>query len=205
MLNRVKDVFDLQLFAETQEGSAEGLESGGETEQQQSKTYDEAYVKKLRTESANYRTKYKELEASMNQKINDVHLNLFKALGLEPDPNKQYEKQIQEERQKREEAETRITARLIKAKTETICNQLGIIDPDLAYLAMDKSGIKVKDDDSVDGVKEALEALLKSKPHLKGSVKKPIGVPSNPGTQPVKESNSQTMNTLIRKMAGRIV
>lgn len=202
MLNHVKDVFDIQLFAETQEGSAEGAESGGETEQ--SKTYDEAYVKRLRAESANYRTKYKELETSMNQKINDVHLNLFKALGLEPDPNKQYEKQVQEERQKREEAETRITARLIKAKTETICNQLGIIDPDLAYLAMDKSGIKVKDDDSVDGVKEALEALLKSKPLLKGSVK-PIGGPSNPGTQPVKESNSKTMDTIIRKMAGRIV
>jgi len=204
MLNRVKDVFDIQLFAEAQEGSAEGAESGGDTEQQQSKTYDEAYVKKLRSESANYRTKYKELETSMNQKFTDFQNNIFKSFGLEPDPNKQYEKQIQEERQKRQEAESRITTRLIKAKTETICNQLGIIDPELAYLAMDKSGIKVKDDDSVEGVKEALEALLKSKPLLKGSVK-PIGGPSNPGTQPVKESNSKTMDTIIRKMAGRIV
>jgi len=201
MPNRVKDVFDLQLFAETQEGSAEGTESGGETEQ--SKTYDEAYVKKLRAESANYRTKYKELETSLNQKQSEFQNNLLKALGLEPDPNKNYEKQLSEAKMKAQEAENRANEKLMRAKIEIESSKLGIIDPELAYLAMDKSGVKVKDDGSVDGVKEALEALLKSKPHLKGSVK-PIGGPSNPGTQPAKESSSSVMNTLIRKAAGII-
>ena len=201
MLNHVKDVFDIQLFAETQEGSAEGAESGGETEQ--SKTYDEAYVKKLRAESANYRTKYKELETSLNQKQSEFQNNLLKALGLEPDPNKNYEKQLSEARLKAQEAENRANEKLMRAKIEIESSKLGIIDPELAYLAMDKTGVKVKDDGSVDRVKEALEALLKSKPHLKGQIK-PIGGPSNPGTQPAKENSSSVMNTLIRKAAGII-
>lgn len=202
MLNRnVK--FDIQLFAETQEGSAEGTESGGETEPQQSKTYDEAYVKKLRTESANYRTKYKELETSLSQKQSEFQNNLLKALGLEPDPDKNYEKQLSEAKLKAQEAENRANEKLIRAKIETESSKLGIIDSELAYLAMDKTGIKVKDDGSVDGVKDALEALLKSKPYLKGTVK-PIGNPSNPGSQPAKESHSSVMNNLIRKAAGII-
>jgi hypothetical protein len=201
MLNRVKDVFDLQMFAETQEGSAEGVGSGGETEQ--TKTYDEKYVKQLRAEAAKYRSEKKEIESSLSQKQSEFQNNLLKALGLEPDPNKNYEKQLSEARLKAQEAENRANEKLMRAKIETESSKLGIIDPELAYLAMDKSGVKVKDDGSVDGVKEALEALLKTKPHLKGQIK-PIGGPSNPGTQSVKENNSQKMNAIIRHVAGRI-
>jgi len=203
MLNRVKDVFDLQLFAETQEGSAEGAESGGDVAEQV-KMYDEKYVKQLRAEAAKYRSEKKEIENSSNQKLTDFQSNIFKALGLEPDPNKNYEKQISEWKSKAQEAEVKANNKLIQAEVKFVASSLGIINPDLAYKAMDMSEVKVKEDGTVTGVKEALEGLLKENPYLKGSIK-PIGGPSNPRTQSVKESNSSKMNTMIRKMAGRIV
>ncbi len=50
-------------------------------------------------------------------------------------------------------------------KNEAIAQ--GSIDPDLVVLAVDRAGIKVSDDlESVEGAKEAVAALIKTKPHL---------------------------------------
>lgn len=64
-------------------------------------------------------------------------------------------------------------------KNEAIA--LNSIDPDLVVLAVDRAGIKVSDDlETVEGVKEAVTALAKSKPHLFKEVG-PAGTPP-PGT-----------------------
>lgn len=202
----VKDVFDLQLFAEGDpEGASSGAtdQSGGDAGNEHSKTYDENYVKKLRAESANYRTKYKELETSMNQKFNDFQANVFKAFGLEPDPNKNYEKQVSELKSKAQAAEDRANEKLVRAEVKLISQKLGIVNPDIAYkLIKDElSSIKIKDNGDVEGVKEALESLLKANPFLKGQ-QKPIGNPTNPGGPSTIDTTAQKINMAIRTAAG---
>lgn len=58
--------------------------------------------------------------------------------------------------------------RLISAEIKSVGSALGLLDASAAALLMDKSGVKVKDDGSVEGVKEALEALKKDKPYMFG-------------------------------------
>lgn len=58
--------------------------------------------------------------------------------------------------------------RLIAAEVKTASVELKIVDPDAALALMDKSKIKVDDKGNVTGVKEALDALTKSKPYLIG-------------------------------------
>lgn len=56
--------------------------------------------------------------------------------------------------------------RLISAEVRAVSTELNIIDIDAAFALMDKSGVKVGEDGSVTGVKEALEALTTAKPYL---------------------------------------
>ena len=56
--------------------------------------------------------------------------------------------------------------RLISAEVRAVGTELNIIDIDAAFALMDKSGVKVGEDGSVTGVKEALEALTAAKPYL---------------------------------------
>ena len=56
--------------------------------------------------------------------------------------------------------------RLISAEIKAVGGSLGLLDADAASTLMDKSKVKVKDDGTVEGVKEALEALKKNKPYL---------------------------------------
>jgi len=201
----VKDVFDLQLFAEGESGDpAAPPETGQAGGEEKPKTYDESYVKKLRNESANYRNKYKELETTMSQKFTDFQANIFKAIGIDPDPNKAYEKQISDWKGKATEAEARANEKLIRAEVKLISSQLGIVNPDIAYKLIkdDLSSVKIKDNGDVDGIKEVLEGLLKANPFLKGQ-SRPIGGPTNPGgSQPISDTTAQKMNAAIRAAAG---
>lgn len=63
--------------------------------------------------------------------------------------------------------------RLISAEIKAVGGNLGLLDADAASALMDKSKVKVKDDGTVEGVKEALEALKKNKPYL--SMPRPKG------------------------------
>lgn len=56
--------------------------------------------------------------------------------------------------------------RLISAEVRAVGTDLHIIDIDAAFALMDKSGVKVSEDGTVTGVKEALEALTAAKPYL---------------------------------------
>jgi ABC-type lipoprotein release transport system permease subunit len=98
--------------------------------------------------------------------------------------------------------EKRANEKLVKAEIKMISTSLGIVDPDAAYKLMDTSGLKIEDSGEVKGVKEALEALLKTKPYLKktGTV---IGGGSNPAGAGGKVSSSNTMNEFIRRSLKR--
>lgn len=70
---------------------------------------------------------------------------------------------------------------------------LGLVDPDAAMLLMPKDAVKVNDKGEVTGLKEALEALQKSKPYLFGSTKpaamaQKVGGVSPAGLSPVEEA-----------------
>lgn len=193
---------NLQLFAEGEAG-AETAQSQTEAIAEEVKTYDEAYVKQLRAEAAKYRTKHKELEKTSKTQQSDFQLSVLKALGLNPDPNKNYESQISELNTKVQEAEKRANEKLVKAEIKSLSATLGIVDPDAAYQLIDKSGLKVEDSGDVKGVKEALEALLKAKPYLKKTGITTIGGGTNPAGAGGKVSSSNTMNEFIRRSLRR--
>ena len=69
--------------------------------------------------------------------------------------------------------------RLISAEVRAVGAELNIIDIDAAFALMDKTGVKVGDDGSVTGVKEALEALATARPWL---VKQAASSPSGTGS-----------------------
>jgi hypothetical protein len=94
----------------------------------------------------------------------------------------------------------RANQRLIRSEVIAQAAGLKIIDPEAAFALMDKTDVKVEDDDRVTGVKEALEDLVKSKPYLVGKANaKKTG--DDQSDDKSKKSGS-SMNDLIRKAAG---
>jgi hypothetical protein len=190
------DRFDLQLFAGSDDGDngdnngPDGGEGGGDGKGDnsgagdgQAKTYDEAYVTKLRQEAAANRVKAKEAESKLANLPQETTAKILKALGLEPDPNKNYEQQLADANKKAQEAEAKANERLIKAEVKSIAVELKLVDADAAYALMDRTAVKINDAGEVEGVKEALEALTKAKPYLvgKGDTVGGVGSGSNPG------------------------
>jgi hypothetical protein len=187
-LRDVVDRFiDLQLFAEGDKADPtkdqlsqdkdgpQGGSQGGDT-----KTFDEAYVKSLREEAAKYRTKAKDLESKLETLPNEITSKVLKALGLEPDPHKNFEQQLAEANRKAQEAEQKAKARLIAAEVKLIAAEMGLIDADAALALMDKANVAVDESGNVTGVKEALEVLVAAKPWLKKTEAKPVGSGTNP-------------------------
>lgn len=174
MSQELRDI-DLQLFAEN---------AGNETEKPENedlqKTYDEAYVKSLREEAAKYRVKAKELEDKVSTLPNEITAKVLKALGLEPDPEKNFDQQLQEANRKAQEAEQKANQRLINAEVKLLAAEMGLIDADAALALMDKANVEVDESGNVIGVKEALEALVETKPWLKKAEAKPVGSGTNP-------------------------
>ena len=66
--------------------------------------------------------------------------------------------------------------RLISAEIKTVGGTIGLLDADAANTLMDKSKVIVKDDGTVEGVKEALETLKKEKPYLFNAVPQKTGM-----------------------------
>lgn len=71
-----------------------------------------------------------------------------------------------EAQQRLDEANARITQRLLMAEVKAIGADLGLIDADAALRLMDTTGITITQEDGVTGVREALEALREGKRYL---------------------------------------
>jgi len=94
------------------------------------------------------------------------------------------QKKFEELANKRGEEAATYKGRYEKAMVDnriiTEANKLGVIDPDAAISLIDRKGIKVTDD-GIEGVAEAVKALVEAKPYLTQGVKVPnIGEGSNP-------------------------
>ena len=57
---------------------------------------------------------------------------------------------------------------MIAAEVKVRASQLGIIDPDAAYLLLDRTNVRYNAGEGVTGVDDALTQLLENKPYLKG-------------------------------------
>ncbi len=112
----------------------------------------------------------------------------------------------------KEEAEKKATAatdranqRLIRSEVIAHATKMDIVDPEAAYALMDKDGVEVEEDDSVKGVKEALDTLVKAKPYLvKTAEKEPKKKTGDDQGDDKGKKGGYSMNDLIRKAAGRV-
>jgi hypothetical protein len=100
------------------------------------------------------------------------------------------------------EAIERANRRLIRSEVVAQAAKLNIVDPDAAYALMDKEIVKVEDDDTVTGVKKALEDLVKSKPYLVGT--KEVKKTGDDQGDDKGSKGGFNMNDLIRRAAGRM-
>ncbi|GGH17276.1 scaffolding protein [Paenibacillus segetis] len=86
--------------------------------------------------------------------------------------------------------------RLLTAEVKVLANELGFVDWEEAYALADLTGAKEDDKGNITGVKEAMEELLKKKPHLgkqkQGSGRIGANVPNSLEQQ--KKSKEEIIN-----------
>ena len=70
---------------------------------------------------------------------------------------------------KAEAAIQQVASAVIASEVKVRASQLGIIDPDAAYLLLDRTNVAYADDGTVTGIDDALTQLIESKPYLKGA------------------------------------
>lgn len=92
--------------------------------------------------------------------------------------------------------------RLTSAEIKSLGASMGLIDAEAAALMLDKSKIKVKDDGTVEGVKEALETLKKAKPYLFGAIVAPKTGMRQRGSEGTPNPNAEA-NEAIRAIFGK--
>ena len=109
-----------------------------------------------------------------------------------------------EEAEKKAIAATqRANQRLIRSEVIAQATKMNIVDADAAFALMDKDSVTVDDaTDTVKGVKEALTALIKTKPYLIQADKDAKKTGDDTGADKENKKNF-SMNDLIRKAAGR--
>lgn len=192
--NKFRFPMKLQFFAEGDPPSDPPQDPPADPPQdppQDPETFDKEYVEKLRKEAAKYRTKAKELETNSQTKQQEMMKKVFDMFGLEPDPNKEFEKQLSDAQTKAQEAEKKANERLIRAEVKSVATELGIVDADAALLLMGKENVKINDSGDVEGVKEALTTLVESKPYLKGQQGAGKGGNDFGGGTPPKDLDAQ--------------
>ena len=71
------------------------------------------------------------------------------------------------------EAQEQIASAMIASEVKVRARALGVIDPDAAYLLLDRSNVRFDADNGVSGVDDALASLLEAKPYLRSTNRTP--------------------------------
>ena len=71
------------------------------------------------------------------------------------------------------EAQEKIASAMIASEVKVRASALGVIDPDAAYLLLDRSNVRFDADNGVSGVDDALASLLEAKPYLRSTNRTP--------------------------------
>ena len=83
------------------------------------------------------------------------------------------------------DAQAQIASTMIAAEVKVRAGQMGIVDPDAAFLLLDKSSVSYDASAGVSGVDYALTQLLEAKPCLKGGNRTPNINPEGGAAVPV--------------------
>ena len=168
-------------FLAPDDGGGDGAPAGsGAPEQSGARTYTEEYVRALRAESAGYRTRAKGLD----EQLAGIRKAFSIPDGQDPDWTKVLSDHEATHKTALEAAENNAKQALLRAEVRALGAELGVVDADVVWQLVDLSKAQIADDGKITGVKEAIEALLKDKPFLKGSTgaKPGVGAPGgNPG------------------------
>ncbi len=160
-----------QQGQQNQGGSGNNNDGGSGGQQQQQgqpnaggKTFTQAELDQIIKDRLDReREKYKDFDALKSKAAEFDKLQ---------DANKSELEKAQETARKAEEkgaaALSAANERLVRAEVKLIASQMGIIDPDAALALMDRSAVKVNDAGEVEGVKAALDKLVKDKAYLLG-------------------------------------
>ena len=168
---------NLQLFAEDpsptdSNPSAEPSEtSSTASPSTEPKLFSEDYVKSLRREAAENRVKAKQMKEAIEKVFGiEVEGDITEALTA---VKAGYETKL---------ADTQKSVRALHLNTEAarLQAELGIIDLEAALKLADLSDVKITEDGKVEGMREALEAVLEAKPYLKGQPTSTRPVGGNP-------------------------
>ena len=71
------------------------------------------------------------------------------------------------------EAQAQVASAMIASEVKVRASALGVIDPDAAYLLLDRSNVRFDADNGVSGVDDALASLLEAKPYLRSTNRTP--------------------------------
>ena len=161
-----------QSQTDTKQGQSQAdnqTQSGADTKtDDKAETFDRAYVEKLRTESAGYRTKLHTVEGEL-QKFKDSQLS-------EIDRAK---REATDASAKATQLEAELKQSRVMADVALHSVGLKIVDADAAYKLMDVSAVEFDTDGKPKNVKTLLNHLIKEKTFLLGSTV--TTKPNNPG------------------------
>jgi hypothetical protein len=135
------------------------------------KLFSEDYVKSLRSEAAENRVKARQMKEAIEKVFGiEIDGDITEALTA---VKVGYETKL---------ADTQKSVRALHLNTEAtkLQAELGIIDLEAALKLADLSDVKITEDGKVEGMKEALEAVLEAKPYLKGQPTPTKSVGGNP-------------------------
>ncbi len=132
------------------------------------KLFSEDYVKSLRREAAENRVKAKQMKEAIEKVFGvEIEGDITEALTA---IKAGYETKL---------ADTQKSVRALHLNTEAakLQAELGIIDLEAVLKLADLSDVEITEDGKVEGLKEALEAVLEAKPYLKGqpTPARPVG------------------------------
>ena len=83
------------------------------------------------------------------------------------------EARVEQAEKNAQAADQRITEAMIATAVQVQASQMGIVDPEAAFLLVDRANIRYTAETGVAGVADALTQLLESKPYLKGPNRTP--------------------------------
>jgi len=142
--------------------------------------FDAEYVKKLRAEAAQYRTRLRELEqkvkAHEDEKLSEQEKLQKKLTELE-----------REAAEKARALQERTTEYEVKLKAAN----LGIIDPEAAWRLLDVAAVEFDDDGKPKNIEPLLKELIKNKPYLAQNTQYATTNPARSGVNQTTFTRSQ--------------
>lgn len=97
----------------------------------------------------------------------------------------------------------RANSLLISAEVKSVGASMGLKDAEVALSLLDRSKITVKDDGKVEGVKDQLEALKKSKDYLFAAEHKPVKTGMRQSQGEAQKGKFDDANAALRQVFGK--